>query len=377
MIRRWWSGAVLVLALSLSSNGWAAGPAPLSNADAALAQLIKDLADSTQTVAQRIEIVRVLADWAGPTVREPLLAALKDPSAELRAASAAALGWPGNREAIAALRERVEAPEEATIVKAAAVEALGIIGDPATRPLVVAATRHPEAPVRQAAVRTVALGALGDPADRIPYLIQLAEDPAFQGLLRCDAISALSDVNEERVVDAFIRILETEPRFAIALPEGGFSQQQMMEIRRLQARDVAAWAAQWLGHFKAERALALLLKTAEDRSDYFLRLMSLRSLIALGVPETRAVFIRRLEDPVPDVRRLALTGLAQLSDRTAVGAVMARLTDGNPMVRAQAAATLAMLGDTTVRPALEELQKRETDSNVLYAVDEALTRLPR
>jgi len=57
--------------LSLSSNGWAAGPVPLSNADAALAQLAKDLADQTQPVGQRLEVVRVLGGWGGPRVRAP------------------------------------------------------------------------------------------------------------------------------------------------------------------------------------------------------------------------------------------------------------------------------------------------------------------
>ena len=377
MTRRWWSGAGLVLVLLLSSSGLAAGPAPLSNADAALAQLAKDLADQSQPVAQRVEGVWVLGGWGGPKVRGPLLATLNDPAPELRAASARALGWPGNREAIAALRERVEASEEATTVKAAALESLGIIGDPANRPLLVAATRHPDAPVRQSALWGLTLGPLADPADRIPYLIQLAEDRAFQGLLRCDALRALFNVNEERVVDAFIRILENEPRFALAPPEGPGIQQQIMEIRRVQARDVSAWAAEGLGQLKAQRALALLLKTAEDRSDYFLRLMSLRSLVILGVPESRPVFIRRLQDPVPDNRILALVGLAQLADRTAIGPVLTRLADDSSLVRAQAALTIATIGDASVRPALEELQKRESESNVQSALDEALVRLPR
>ena len=376
MTQRWWSGAALVLVLSWSSNGWAAGPVPLSNADAALAQLAKDLADQTQPVAQRLEVVRVLGGWGGPPVRAPLLAALKDPSPELRAASARALGWPENREAIPALRERFETPDEATIVKAAAVESLGIIGDPANRPLVAGATKHPEAPVRQAALWAVALGPLTDPADRVPYLLQLAEDQALQGLFRCDAVRVLFTVNEERVVDAFMRILENEPRFALALPEGA-NPQQVMELRRVQARDVSAWAAQGLGELKAKRAVALLSRTAEDRSDYFLRLSSLRALIALNVPEARPVFIKSLEDPVPDNRIMALMGLVQLADRTAVGPMLGRLTDVSGVVRAQAVLALALLGDPSVRPALEALQKTELESNVQAAIEEALDHLRR
>ena len=367
----------LVVVLSLSSHGQEASPAPLANFGAAVAQLAKDLADQTLPVAQRLEVVRTLAGWGTPEVREPLLAALKDPSPEIRATSATALGSPDNREAAPALRALAESPEESPLVKAGALEALGVIGDRSSRALLVVATRHADARVRQSALKALALGPLADPADRVPHLIQLAEDGALQQLMRCDAIRELSSVSEDRVVDSLIRILETEPRFAMALPEGGGNAQQIMEIRRIQARDVAAWAAEGLGVLKAKRAVALLMRTAEDRSDFFLRLMSLRSLILLELPEARPLFVRILEDPVPDVRMWGLIGLGRLADRTAVGAVQTRLTDPSPLVRTQAVTTFAELGGAKARPVLEDLQQRETDSNVQYAVEEALTKLPR
>ena len=377
MTRRWWVGAALVFVLALSSNELAAGPPPLSNADAALAELAKDLADQSQPVAKRLEIITTLGGWGTAQVRAPLLATLKDPSPALRAAAARALGWSGNREAIPALRERVEAPDEAAAVKAGAVEALGIIGDRSVRPLLVAATQHPDAGVRQAGLLGVALGPLTDPADHTQYLIQFAEDRALHGLFRCDAVRALFKVNEDRVVEAFIRILETEPRFALNPPEGHGIQQQIMELRRVQGRDVAAWVAEGLGQLKAKPAVPLLLKTAEDKSDYFLRLMSLRSLIILGVPEARPVFLRRLEDPVPENRILGLIGLTHLADRTVIGPVLERLSDQSPLVRAQAALTAAALGDATVRPTLETRQRIELDTNVQSALEEALAHLPR
>ena len=376
MTRRWWPVLLLVLAGSL--NGPAATAAPLSNAGAALSQLAKDLADQSQPVSQRIEIIRALSQWPSPQTLTALVGALKDPSEELRATAARGLGWPGNREGAPALRAVVASPEETPLVKAGAVEALGLIGEPPDRALLIEAAKHADARVRQAALVGITFGPLTDQANRIPFLLQLAEDQAFQGLLRCDAIRELSSVKEDRVVDTFVRILETEPRFALALPEASAAaQQQMMEIRRVQARDVAAWVAEGLGLLEAKRASPLLRRTAEDKSDFFLRLTSLRALNALNDPESRPVLVRRLDDPVPDVRRLALVGLGQLADRTAVDVVLARLTDANPMVRAQAAATLGVLGDPKVRPALEDLQTRETDSNVQYAVDQALTQLPR
>jgi len=367
----------LLVACSLPCGGFAAESAPVSNVEPALQKLASELADQSQPLAHRLEIVRAFGGWGTAQVRAPLLATLKDPAPELREAAAQALGWPGNREAIAPLRERFDAQSEAPTVKAAAIGSLAVIGDPSVRPLLVAASQHPDAGVRQGALWGLALGPLVDPADRTSYLIRLAGDQALDGLFRCDAIRALAAVNEDRVVDAMMRVLESEPRVTIALPEGTPTQPQIMELRRVQSRDVAAWAAGGLAELRSKRAVPLLLKTAEDPKDLFLRLMSVQALIVLGASEARPVFIGRLEDPIADIRMAALIGLTKVGDRAAVAPVLARLNDESPEVRAQAVATLVTLGDATVRPPLEALQRTETASNVLTVLDEALATLPR
>jgi HEAT repeat protein len=377
MMRRGLLGTALAMVVSLATDAPAAERPPLSNAEPALEQLGKDLTDQNRPLAERLEFARVLGGWATGQVRGPLLVTLKDAAPELRAAAALALGWSGNREAVTALRERAEMAGETAAVRAAAVHALGIIGDPSTRALLVAATRDADAGVRQAALWSVALGPLADPGDRTSHLIQLAEDQALDGLLRCDAIRALVEVKEDRVVEAFMRVLEREPSLTIALPVGTLNQPQIMELRRVQARDVAAWAAGALGELRAKGALTLLLKTAEDPTDFFLRQMSITSLITLGAHEARPVYMRRLEDRLPENRVLALMGLTQLADKAAVGSMLPRLTDDDSLVRAQAVVALATLGDATVRPALEALQRNESDSQVLRALEDALSRLPR
>jgi HEAT repeat protein len=376
---RWWMSGALALSLScLPLVGEAAGPAPLSSADTAVAELGKEVTDPSRPLAERIEIVRALGGWATAQVRPLLLIVLKDPAPELRAAAAQALGWPDNREAVAALRERIEAAGEVQAVKAEAIRSLGRIGDPSVRPLVVAATQSQDNGVREAALWSVALGALVDPADRTTYLLQLAADTAFGGQLRCDAIRVLADVKEDRVADVLIQILEREPRSAIALPKGQPTQQDIMALRYAQARDVAAWTASALGKLEVKRAVPLLLKAAEDREDYFLRLMSLQVLIVWGSPEGLPVFVRRLEDPLPDNRVMALLGLAKLGDRSVMPAVLPRLTDRAAPVRAQAVVTVSVLGEAAaVRPTLEALQKKETDANVLSALENVLSNLPR
>jgi HEAT repeat protein len=372
--RCWLFLSIAVLSLSAVRE---AGSAPLENFGSALTQFAKELADQSLPVAQRVGVIRALGGWASPEARPPLIAALKDPSAEIRATAATALAWSGNREAVPALRALVEGADEPVQVRAAAFEAMGIIGDPATRPLLMTATKDPSAVIRQASLQSLSFGPLSEPADRVTYLIELAKDTALQGLPRCEALRELFGVKEERVVDALIRILENEPRFALALPEGGGSPQEIMEIRRIQARDVAAWAATGLGELKATKALPLLVRTAEDRSDFFLRLTSLRSVLLISPSEGRPLFLRRLVDPVPEVRMAALAALGELRDRTVVPTVLGRLVDIHSLVRAQAVQTLGMLGDPSVREDLEALQRREIDSNVLAAIDAALAQLPR
>jgi HEAT repeat protein len=367
--------ALVVFCLPFSAQ--AAGPTPLSNAEPALAEFGKDVMDQSRPLAERLDLVRAFGGWATPQVRGLLVLALKDPAPEMRAEAAQALGWPGNREAIGALRERFEASGEASTVRAAAVRSFGRIGDPSVRPLVVAATQHSDIGVREAALWSLTLGSLVDPADRTSFLLRLAADQPLDGQLRCDAIRALAEVKEDRVVDTLLQILEREPRPRVALPAGPPTQQQIMALRYAQGRDVAAWAAGALGQFRAARALPLLLKTAEDPDDFFLRLMSLQALVAWNTPEARPVFVRRLEDPLPDNRILGLRGLAQLGDRTVTPSVLARLADASPSVRAQAVLALAALGDASVRPSLEALRKRETSSDVLGALEDALSHLPR
>ncbi|HEV2055369.1 MAG TPA: HEAT repeat domain-containing protein [Methylomirabilota bacterium] len=349
----------------------------MSSAWPILDELGKKLEDRSRPAQERLEIILTFEEWAGAQVRPPLVAVLKDPSPAIRAAAARALGWPGNNEAVPALRERVETPGEAAGVRAAAVRSLGRIGDRSVRALVITATGAPDASVREAALWSVALGSLVDPADRTLYLMRLAEDRAAEAQLRTEAIRALASVKEEGVVDGLARILEGEPRLTIALPSGTPTDQQIMVLRYAQARDVAGWAAGALGLLEARTALPLLLKTAEDPNDYFLRLMSLQSLVGWNVPEAFPVLVRGLEDPLPDIRVLALTGLARLGDPKALDPVLARLSDASPAVRALAVPTLTLLGGPKVRPQLEAMQQKESDPDVRGALEDELSRLPR
>ena len=373
--RPWECSAIALLLTCVLVQPTAAAP-PSSAAWPVFDELGKQLEDRSRPIQERLEIILTFGEWAGPQVRPPLVTALKDPSPTIREAAARALGWLGNGEAVPALRERVETPDEVVPVRAAAVRSLGRIGDRSVRALVVTATGSPDAPVREAALWSVALDSLVDPADRTLYLMRLAEDRAADTLPRVHAIRALASVKEVRVADGLVRILESEPRITIALPPGTRTEMQIMSLRAAQTRDVAAWAADALGLLEARTALPLLLKTAEDPNDYFLRLMSLQSLVAWNLPEAYPVFVRGLEDSLPDNRVLALAGLARLGDPKAMDPVLARLSDAIPEVRAAAVATLALLGGPKVRPQLEAMQQKELAPAVRRALEDELARLP-
>jgi HEAT repeat protein len=372
---------VLVVALTMvRSTSAGQGSVPLSDATAVLEDFAKQVQDQNRPEAERLKVLKVLADWGTPQVREALLAALKDPLPSIREAAARGLGWPGNREAVAALIARVESSDEVSAVKAASLESLGRIGDDASRSVVLAATRDPDTTIRQAALWSLTFGALAKPNDRIPLARQAAEDRDVDLQLRCKAILFLGEVKDTGSTELLTKLLEHEPPLT-TMPQPRdtppLTQEQVLIIRYWEARDVRACAAASLGVIRAMTALPLLLRSAEDPDDFFVRLISVQVLVSWDVPEAHDVLVRRLDDPFADTRQVALIGLAKSANQGVVDVVRARLSDSSAKVRAQAVTTLAELGDPRVRPDLEALRRTDESSVVQEALVKALARLPR
>jgi HEAT repeat protein len=357
--------------------GAATPAAPFSDAQPMLEDIGKLALDNRLTEADRLQLIAALGKWGTAQVRAPLIELLKDPSASIRGAAANALGWQGNREAIAALRERVDATDETAQVRALAVEAIGRIADESTRDALLALTREPTPGVRQAALTAVTFGPLGRPADRRQLLRRIAEDRTIDPQLRSEAVIGIGVLKDTEATDLVTRLLEHEPPVRMPAPIDNPTQQQVMLIRYWQARDVRAWAAKTLGQLDARPALPLILKAAEDPQDFFLRATSLETLVEWNVPEARPVLLRRLDDAFADNRILALEGVAKTADASLVPVVVPRLDDSAPKVRAQAARTLGELGDRRARVALEALRGKELEAEVQQEVEAALERLPK
>jgi HEAT repeat protein len=350
---------------------------PLSDAEPLLAEFGKRAQDQSLPEAERLQDIAVLREWGTAQVRAPLIALLGDPLPSIRTAAAHALGWKGNQDAVAALRQRVEAPDESSTVKAAALDALGRIGDDTARATLLSAIADPDSKVRSAALRGLTFENLTSPTDRVPLLRQIAKDDSLDPLMRCQAIQALGGLKDAGSEEILIHLLEREPVSTMPRPKDSPSEQEIMVIRYKQARDVKAWAVRALVVIGAKAAIPLVLKTAEEPADFFLRLMSVQALGVWKVPEAVPVLVRRLEDPFDQTRAAALWGLGEIGDRTAVDPVLARLSDKAVDVRAQAVNALAELGDPRVRPQLEALQEKDPDPRVQEALQKALASLPR
>jgi HEAT repeat protein len=171
-------------------------------------------------------------------------------------------------------------------------------------------------------------------------------------------------------------VLEQEPTSPMPPLSSTPGEQEVMALRYRQARDVKAWAVKALWALGARAAVPLMMKAAEERDDFFLRLTALESLGSWRVPEALPLFLRNVEDPFVPIRIAALWSLQDLGDRSAVKPVLDRLADRDAAVRAQAVEALGELGDRQVRAQLEVLQKTEPDGRVQDALEKAIARLP-
>jgi HEAT repeat protein len=367
-----WGGALL---FALSSVAPLAGAAPLSTAKPILAQLAAQAKDPNLDERERVRAIDVLGQWGTADVRDPLVALLQDPKPPIRRAAARALGWPGHREAIPALRSRAADTQEDIDVRAASLDALIRIGDGAVRDLFLALSANTDAKIRERALEGLTLGPFASPLDRVPLLIKAVEDDALDLQFRAQAIQALASTRDPAAAPVCKRALETGMRIKMDIPGPKATQQELLSVRYQQARDLRAWAARCLGERGERSAVPDLLKAAEDPDDFFLRLNGVHALAALRAPEARPVFCRLLKDPSPDVRAAAAGGIGLLGDRTAIDCLAAGLHDSAGMVRTQTSLALGLLGGPAARQHLEAARQRERDPQVVGALEAALSQL--
>jgi len=380
--RATWRGSLSILslvmvALSATAVHAQTGAAPLSNASPVLQDFSKLVQDQSLPESERQQYIALLGQWGTAQVRPALLAALADPLPTIRASAARALGWKDNTDAVGPLRQRLEAPGEPAAVRVAVLEALGKIGDSSSRAAVLSVINDPDAAVRGAALWGLTFEALGSSSDRVALLRQMAADTALDPFMRSQAIQGLGSIRDTGSADLLLRILEREPASPMPPATESPTENEVMIIRYRQARDVRAWAARTLWVIDAKAAVPLLVKTADDPDDFFLRLISVVALGSWKSPEAVPVLVKRLNDSFDRTRIAALWAIGEIGDRSTVDPVLARLSDKVLDVRVQAVTTLGELGDGRVRPQLVALQQQDPNARIQEAVDKALSQLSR
>jgi HEAT repeat protein len=166
----------------------------------ALAALVREL--GSPQVLMREAAAEALIGSNTPTVNGPLMAALKDSDAQVRASAARALGWGGNVAAVPSLVAAL--PDKSWPVVDSSVGALGAIGIPAEGAL-LAVLQKPGEDLTVSYQIARALAAMGRPA--VPKLIAALSDrsPSVQ---KWSAV-ALGAIGDPQAVEALQKLGST------------------------------------------------------------------------------------------------------------------------------------------------------------------------
>jgi len=258
-------------------------------------------------------IARVLA-FLGESAIDPLLAALHDPSADIRAGAAEALGFSGSLRALEPLHAALRDPSPD--VRRCAIFALGLYHDESTLPWLVESLQDTEIAVRDLAMRM--LSAFHDPR-MIEPLIHLAKQ-------------SLPEVTEAQLS----RIMsEDDPHWiALDLKWGAFESLRSSDDPRVTAymlkamrsddtilRGRAAAGGPWATDPRAQAAFLALLKD----TDVAVRASAGDAESLIHDPRALPLLIANLRDEDRDVRCSACRALMHYEDATATQAIFANL----------------------------------------------------
>jgi len=163
----------------------------------------------------------------GSAAFEPLMKALADKDTNVRAGTANALGYLGDKRAVKGLVGILTDPDRQ--VRLEAIAALGKLGDQsATQPLLKACLPEQESIIRIYAIR--ALGNLGNP-DALRTLTNALRDSTLD--VHLAAIYALGDLGNSQAYDLLVNEIhnpEPEIRCATALALGKIGNKQALPL---------------------------------------------------------------------------------------------------------------------------------------------------
>lgn len=292
----------------------------------------------------------------GSAAVEPLLAALEDPNANVRAGAARALGKIGDIRALGSLifRLRVDADAE---VRKSAVWAMHLGGTRAVEPLIEALHDSDEW-VRFGAA--IVLSKIGEGA--VEPLITALTDP--MAVVRCNAAETLGRIGDARAVDALAEALRDEDdcvwqHAAVALG-------RMMDARAVKPLvrilggdnpDLMTKAIKALGLIRDVRAVEPLITVLYQHDDRWLRLFAIEAMGRIGDIRSVESLVDMTYDDSRDVRTKAIVTLGEFEVMLARDALawLAEDPDLTPEDQQTALFELGKRGDTRALEGLTAL----------------------
>jgi len=277
------------------------------------------------------QIAWVLVEMGQPAV-PPLLRALEDSSAHLRAGAISALGQLKDSRALIPVISCLRSDRAATVRWQAAI-ALGKMGDAAATTSLIAALRDPNARVRECAAR--ALWALKDRRS-VSSLIAALHDSSPQ--VRWAAAGALGEINDHRAVLPLCALLKRRA-FSSKGWEGGSGPANALaslkDRRAVQPLIAALWhpheetrwgAAHALGVLRDRRAVRPLIDVLQSRDA---RAPKGAAILALGnLADPRAIQpIAATHQQVRHGVEFSVEALASIGTRRAFKCLVALLKE--------------------------------------------------
>lgn len=339
----------------------------------AVEPLLAVLKDDRTSAWARTHAVSALGRISDKRTAAPLIAALKDKDAGVRAAAARGLELMKDKRALKPLIAALKDPDPS--VQAAAANTLGRMRSAAeavkeaVKPL-AAALESKDQKVRWAAAG--ALAAIGKPA--VESLIAALKHD--DGTVRMIAAKALTEAREPRAAKGLTAVLkdanlQTREYAAEGLRHTATTAEMKAIIAALGDE---AWSVRWrliaalvrIGKPAVEPVIAVI---KHDNAN--VRASAVLALRQLGDPRAIGPLIAALKDPEHKVRLEATLALGHLKDKKATGPLIQALKDEHWNVRAHAARGLGWLGDPRgLKPLVAAL--KDADFNVRGCAAEGL-----
>ncbi|MFB2936713.1 HEAT repeat domain-containing protein [Aerosakkonemataceae cyanobacterium BLCC-F154] len=287
-----------------------------------------------ETPKVRAAAARALGQMDCTLVYPHLLKALQDKEPWVRYYAAKAIGWNGYTEAIDTLANLAHR-DPSTIVRIAAVEALGQIGGARVVSFLAPIAEDTKLPNDLVRAALSALGQVGHPNSLPPLLSALRSEDLF---LRVCAVKALGKRGGQDIESILQDLAATDSDVTVVFAA-------IEALAQLATKEAIAALLELTANLKHNEACIIALANLGEKQveaigkglthfNLEVRCATVEVLTRLRCPRASELLIVALDDPEQIVRLAAVNGLEHLGNRYAERkiAVMAH-TDPDPIVR--------------------------------------------